>query len=109
MSLKEKAAEIERLAKREFELNKVEQNVRNEHERTLLRLNIRILTAEIDSAVASRSMALIDAYFNTGQMTAIRADGGRRNGAPVVTGKAIQDYWNARGEAERLACWSLEV
>ena len=107
MSIKQKADELYRLHQQEVEMQKADQSVRNEYELTELRLKKKILESEIECAVASRTLVLIAAFFKTGRMTAIRDDGTRMDSDPVVTGRDIQDYWNGRGEAERLARWSL--
>ncbi len=107
MTAKEKWKRLEKLLANRKDLNLAPQTVAREYEAAQLDIEITLLECEVKAAVSKRARIFLDAWIKAGRFTAIREDGARMEAAPVVTGVPVQDFWNAKGEAYRLANWSL--
>lgn len=101
--------QLDRLKLARQELDKIKQTVEREYKKSILDLEIAVLESQVRQEVAKRVMILLEAWRNTGKFYAIRFDGKRLEGNPVVTGELIQDFWNAKNEARLLANWSFGI
>jgi len=107
--MKEKIEHLKKLTKYREGLNLHPQTVGREFEAAQLDMEIAILEGEIRAAVAQRALFFLDTWRKTGRFTAIREDGARREANPVATGVPVQDFWNVRSEAHKLANWSFGI
>lgn len=107
--MRETIERLEKLRKHREGLNRAPQTVEREFEAAQLDMEIAILECEVRPAIAKRVQIFLDAWRRTGRFTAIREDGARREANPVVTGVPVQNFWNVRSEAHKLANWSFGI
>lgn len=105
--MRETIYRLEQLRNRRAHIETAPQTVEREMTLTRLDMDIEILDCAIRSKVAERVLVFLESWRKTGRFTAIRQDGARMDADPVVTGIPVQDFWNVRGEAHRLARWSF--
>lgn len=107
--MRETIYRLEQLRNRRAHAETAPQTVEREIALARLDMEIEILDCAIQSSIAKRVLVFLDIWRKTGSFTAIRQDGARMDADPVVTGIPVQDFWNVRGEAHRLARWSFGI
>lgn len=100
--------DIEKLCKLIKALNASPQTVEGELHLALLECELAIANAKEQIAISELVALFLNAYKKTGTFTAIRSDGTRLKSSPYKTGRGIQDFWNVRSEAYRLANWNYK-
>ena len=85
------------------------QTVSREFKTARIDMEIAVLESKLRRCLAERVIIFLDAWRQTGRFTAIRDDGATMEANPVVTGDPVNDFWNVRGEAHKLANWSFWI
>lgn len=108
-TVQEKADQLRIALRRREQLQETMQSVFREFELARLDMEIIALECEVRSAVAKRVVLFLNAWHGCGRFTAINDNGVRRECKPTITGNEVQDFWNVRGEAHKLANWSFGI
>lgn len=97
---------LRKLTRRRDDLHMLPQTVARELDMSKLNLQIVLVESEIRTDIANTALIFIDAWEKTGTFTAINEKGERLEARPHVTGAPVQDFWNVRSTALKLAHWS---